>query len=88
MILFSVRVGNFRQKNNSAEDGIDGTNGYFQQNSGCSAEQKMIGIPFRTLLRKRKQLKIPFRGLKLEANSPNSLPNPAAEEKTTRKSVP
>jgi hypothetical protein len=35
-----VRVGNFRQKNNSAEDGIDGTNGYFRRNSGCSAEQK------------------------------------------------
>jgi hypothetical protein len=34
------RVGNFRQKNNSAEDGIDGTNGYFRRNSGCSAEQK------------------------------------------------
>ena len=34
------RVGNFRQKNNSAEDGRDGTNGYFRRNSGCSAEQK------------------------------------------------
>ncbi len=42
------RVGNFRQKNNSAEDGIDGTNGYFRRNSGCSAEQKSLGIPFRT----------------------------------------
>ena len=42
------RVGNFRQKNNSAEDGIDGTNGYFRRNSGCSAEQN-LGIPFRTL---------------------------------------
>jgi hypothetical protein len=35
-----LRVGNFRSKNNSAEDGIVGTNGYFQRNSGCSAEQK------------------------------------------------
>ncbi len=35
------RVGNIRQKNNSAEDGIDGTNGYFRRNSGCSAEQKL-----------------------------------------------
>jgi hypothetical protein len=35
------RVGNFRQKNNSAEDGIDGTNGYFRRNSGHSAEQKL-----------------------------------------------
>jgi hypothetical protein len=35
------RVGNFRQKNYSAEDGIDGTNGYFRRNSGCSAEQEL-----------------------------------------------
>ncbi len=44
------RVGNFRQKNNSAEDGIDGTNGYFRRNSGCSAEQKLSEFrsePFR-----------------------------------------
>jgi hypothetical protein len=43
-------VGNFRQKNNSAEDGIDGTNGYFRRNSGCSAEQKISEFrsePFR-----------------------------------------
>ncbi len=46
----TTRVGNFRQKNNSAEDGIDGTNGYFQLNSGCSAEQKISEFrsePFR-----------------------------------------
>ncbi len=32
LVTFPVadRVGNFRQKNNSAEDGIDGTNGYFR----------------------------------------------------------
>jgi hypothetical protein len=45
-----TRVGNFRQKNNSAEDGIDGTNGYFRRNSGCSAEQKFSEFrsePFR-----------------------------------------
>jgi hypothetical protein len=58
-LIFSIslvtmhRVGNFRQKNNSVEDGIDGTHGYFRLNSGCSAEQKTLGIPFRTLLRKR-----------------------------------
>ncbi len=109
------RVGNFRQKNNSAEDGIDGTNGYFRRNSGYSAEQKTsefrsepfhgrennsefrsvaqkqkqtlgfpsepfssgtkieansrnpLGIPFRTLLRKGKQLGIPFRGRKIRS---------------------
>jgi hypothetical protein len=44
------RVGNFRQKNNSAKDGIDGTNGYFRRNSGVSAEQKISEFrsePFR-----------------------------------------
>jgi hypothetical protein len=49
--------------------------------SGCSAEQKILGISFRTLPRKRKQLGIPFRETKIEANSRNSLPNPSAEEK-------
>ncbi len=83
-----LMVGNFRQKNNSAEDGIDGTNGYIRRNSGCSAEQKILRIPFRTLPRKRKQLGIPFRGTKIKANSQNSFPNPSAEEKTTRNSVP
>ncbi len=46
----SPRVKNFRQKINSAEDGIDGTNGYFRRNSGCSAEQKTAEFrsePFR-----------------------------------------
>ncbi len=45
-----TRVGNFRQKNNFAEDGIDGTNGYFRRNSGCSAEEKISEFrsePFR-----------------------------------------
>ncbi len=41
----AARVGNFRQKNNSAEDGIDGTNGYFRRNSGGSAEQKLSEFP-------------------------------------------
>jgi hypothetical protein len=45
-----VRVGNFRHKNYSAEDGIDGITGYFRRNSGCSAEQKISEFrsePFR-----------------------------------------
>jgi hypothetical protein len=49
--------------------------------SGYSKEQKILGIPFRTLPRKRKQLRIPFRGTKIEANSRDSLPNPLVEEK-------
>jgi hypothetical protein len=96
-VIFTLRVGNFRQKNNSAEDGIDGTNGYFRRNSGGSAEQKIsefcsepfrgrdnnsefhsveqkwkeaLGIPFRILPKKRKQLGFPFRGTKRKANFP------------------
>jgi hypothetical protein len=59
-----------KKKNYSSVDRIDGTNGYFRWNSGCSAEQKTLGIPFRTLPR-RKQLEIPFCGTKIEANSRN-----------------
>ncbi len=108
----AVRVGNFRQKNNSAEDGIDGTNGYFRRNSGCPAEQKTSEFrsePFRgrettrnsvPLDKNRSELSgFPsehFRGrgkflsvfTKIEEYSQNYLPNPSAEEKTTRNSVP
>jgi hypothetical protein len=58
------RVRNFGQKNNSVEDGIDGTYRYFRRNSGCSAEEKILGISLLTLPKKRKQLKIPFCGKK------------------------
>jgi hypothetical protein len=67
------RVGNFRQKNNSAENEIDGTNGYFRWNAGCYPEPKTLGIP--------------FQGTKIEASSLNSVLNPSAEEKTTRNFV-
>jgi hypothetical protein len=79
----TLRVG-FRQKNNSAEDGIDGTNDYFRRNSGCSAEQKILAILFQTLPLKRKQLRISVRGTKIEGMSWNSLPKPpkpVSEEK-------
>jgi hypothetical protein len=36
----------FPTKNYSAEDGIDGTISLFRRNSVCSAEQKIVGIPF------------------------------------------
>ncbi len=72
------RVGNFRQKSNSGEDRIYGTNGYFP-------EQKTLGIQFRTLPWKRKQLGIPFHGTKIEANSRKSVLNSSAEEKLTQK---
>jgi hypothetical protein len=86
---FRYRVGNFRQKNNSAEDGIDGINKWLfptEFQLFCGTEN--LGIPFRTLPRKRKQLGIPFRGPKIEINSHNSVPNHSAEEITTQNSVP
>jgi hypothetical protein len=43
---FQVGLGISDKKNNSAEDGIDGTNGYFRWNSGSSAEQKIFEILF------------------------------------------
>jgi hypothetical protein len=43
-----------------------------------------LGIPFRTLLRKIKQLKISNLGKKIEANSSNAAPNHSVEEKTTQ----
>jgi hypothetical protein len=33
-----ARLGNFQQKNNSTEDGIDVTHCYFRRNSSCSAK--------------------------------------------------
>jgi hypothetical protein len=81
------RVGNFRPKNYSAEDGIDGTITLFRQNSGRSSEQKTLGIPFRTIPQRRKMLGILYHGTKIEANSRNSVLNHSAEEKTTRNSV-
>ncbi len=82
-----TRVGNFRPKNYSAEDGLDGTIGLFRRNSGCSAEQKTLGIPFRTIPWKRKMLEIFYSGTKIEANSRNFIPNHSAEEKNARNSV-
>jgi hypothetical protein len=83
----AVRVGNFRQKNNSAEDGIDGTNGYFRRNSGCSAEQKIS--EFRSEPFRGRENNSEFRSVekKITAKSHNSVPNPSAEENTTRNSV-
>jgi hypothetical protein len=81
------RIGNFRQKNYSAEDGIDGTIGLFRRNSGCSAEQKILVIPFRTVQQRRKMPGILYHGTKLDANARNPVLNYFAEEKTTRNSV-
>jgi hypothetical protein len=81
-------VCNFRQKNYSPEDGLYGEIGLFQRYSGCSAEQKTHGIPFRTVPQRRKMLAILHHGTKIEANSCNSVPNHSAVVKTTRNSVP
>jgi hypothetical protein len=83
----ACRDGKFRQKNYSAEDGIDGTISLFRRNSGCSAEQKILGIPFRTVPQRRHMLEILYHGKKLEANARKSVLNHSAEEKTTRTSV-
>jgi hypothetical protein len=87
-VFSHTRVGNFQQKNYSAEDGRDGTVAWFRRNSGCSVEQKTLGIPFRTIPQKRKQLGIPCRGTKIEENNWNSVPNHSTEEKTTPNAVP
>ncbi len=47
-------------------------------------KKQTLGIPFRTLQRKRKHPGIPFRGKKIEANSRNSAPDHSAEEKTSQ----
>ncbi len=59
-----TRVGNFLQKNYSTEDGIDGTIGLFRRNSGCSAEQQTLEIPFWPVPQRRKMLGIMYSGTK------------------------
>jgi hypothetical protein len=44
IIPSDTRSREFPTWNNSAEDGIDETNGLFRQNSGCSVEQKTLGF--------------------------------------------
>jgi hypothetical protein len=77
-----TRVGNFRQKNYSAEDGIDGITGLFRRNSGYSAEQETLGIPFRTTPQRRKMFESLYRETKIEANTWNSVPNHSTERET------
>ncbi len=75
IIRAGCRVGDFGQKDNSAEGGIGETN-----------RQKTRGIPFRTIPRKRKIFGIPYPRTKIDANSRNSVLNYSAEEKTIRNS--
>ncbi len=60
----------------------------FRRISGCSVEQKTLGILLRTIPTGNKMLGILYRGIKIDANSRNSIPNHSAEEKTTRNSFP
>jgi len=66
---------------------MDGTICSFRRNSGCSAERKTLGIPFRTIPWRKKMHGILYSGTKIEANPRNSVPNHSAEEKNSRNSV-
>jgi hypothetical protein len=47
---------------------------------------QILGIPFRTIPRKRTQLGIPFRATNnINKNSRNAVPNHSVEEKPTQK---
>jgi hypothetical protein len=69
------RVGNFRQKiiPRKTEQMV-----LFRRNSGCSAEHKILGIPFRTV--PQKMLRFLYHGIKLDANARNSVPKHVSEE--------
>jgi hypothetical protein len=49
VVAYKVGLAISDKKNHSAEDGIDGTIGLFRRNSGYSAEQKILGVPFRSM---------------------------------------
>jgi hypothetical protein len=91
----------FPTKNNPAEDGIGGTNGYFQRNSGSSAEQKILGIlsePFRgrennselcsVEQQKKQTFGIPFRALQRKTKQLGILFRGTKIEANSRNSVP
>jgi hypothetical protein len=54
-----IGSGNFRQRNNSTEDGKDEANGWFRRNSGCSWNRKLLEFRSKSIPKKRKQLVIP-----------------------------
>ncbi len=54
----------------------------FRWNSGCSAEQKTLGIPFRTVPQRSRMLGILNHGTKIQADSRNSVLNHSVEQKT------
>ncbi len=74
----------FPPKNCSAEDRIEGLNVYFRRNSGCSAEQKTLGIQFLNPSAERKKFRTRYRWTEIEANFRNFVPEHFSEEKTAR----
>jgi hypothetical protein len=74
------RVGNFRQKNHSAEDGIDGLIGLFQRNSSSAGEKNaQNSMPWNKNRSKLSEFHSEaFRGTE---NSRNSFPNRFTGEK-------
>ncbi len=76
----------FPTKNYSVEVGIDGTIGLFQRNSGCSMEQKTLGIPFRTIPGREKCSE--FFIIKHRSKLSEFCLNHSAKENTIGNSVP
>jgi hypothetical protein len=87
-----VQLGNvpkcYGSRDHSPSEGIDETKGYFRRNSDCSTDQKTLGIPFRTIPRRRKILGIPNRRTEKEVNFRNFVPEQFVEKKTAQNSIP
>ncbi len=75
-----ARIAIFRQKNYSAEYETRRNRREFRRNSVCFAEEKNLGIPFRTISWKRKT--IPFQTI-LNDKTLVCLSDPFSEEKTS-----
>jgi hypothetical protein len=87
--LTHCRVGNFQQKNYSAEDGIDGTIGLLRRNSAAvPRNRKLSEFRSESFRRGEKARNSVPHGPRIEANSRNFVPNHSTEEKSTRNSVP
>jgi hypothetical protein len=74
------------KKNNSAEDGIDGTNGYFRWNSGCSAEQKIS--EFRSEPFRRRENNSEFRSVEPNKKQTLGIPFQILQRKRKQPGIP
>jgi hypothetical protein len=89
MYMSESRVWNFRRKNNSAVDGIDGIDETIGSDRIPAVPQKRNSrnsIPNYFTEEKNARNFVPWN--KKESNSRNTIPNNSAEEKTTRNFVP